>query len=195
MNVVIERSPIAPAAIGIAQSAGAPTGRHGSNNAPPTSCRLNTSMWYSPCPSRLPGWHSRTSKWFMASCSRPQPKPCSKLAPTQNTSAPASVFWPCSTPGDRTCIRTLTHNAWHHHLLDFQGTTQVDFPCDPLVDGACLSDGDARECYEPALSPDRSDEFPKEHAGRLVRGSIGRPPPAVRWNGDSRRIAELLHSS
>src|SRR5215471_16843359 len=118
-----------------------------------------------------------------------------QIAPTPGTSVPDSAFWRCCILGDKTCIRTLTHNAWHHHLLDLQGTTQLDCLCDPLVAGACLSGGGDRECCEPVLCQARSDELPKEHAGRLVRGSIGRPPPAVRWNGGSRRIAELLHSS
>jgi hypothetical protein len=46
-------SHIAPAGIDIAPNVGAPRGRHGSISTPPIFCRLNTSMWYSRCPSHL----------------------------------------------------------------------------------------------------------------------------------------------
>src|SRR5262245_28058824 len=141
------------------------------------------------------GWLCRTRRLFMIFSSEPVPERCYRLLPIRNISRPRSVSSACFTPGDRIFNRTLTHNAWHYHLIDFQGTARVDFPCDPLAKGACRLDGGARGCSEPALCPDRSAEFPKEHAGRLVRGSIGRPPPAVRSNGDSRRTAEPLHSS
>jgi hypothetical protein len=35
-------------------------------------------------------------------------------------SAQSSASSPSSTPGARHCSRTLTHDAWHYHLLHFQ---------------------------------------------------------------------------
>ena len=42
------------------------------------------------------------------------------IAADPDISAPRSGWWPSCTPGGRTCTRTLTHDAWHYHLLDFQ---------------------------------------------------------------------------
>src|SRR6266436_2577619 len=183
------------AATGIAPSASRWRVRSGSKNGKRRFSRRTIFMSSSRSPNRSRPLLTRTKVSSTAFCSEPRPRPCPPSRPIPNVWGQRSAFWQCFIPGDKTFIRTLTHNAWHHQLLDFQATTHVDFPCDPLVEGACLSDGGARECCAPALCSDRSDEFPKEHAERVARGSIGRPPPTVRWNGDSRRIAELLHSS
>src|SRR5215469_10748103 len=177
------------------QSAKPQHGRLGWRNVPPNCCPYPTIMSSSPCPTSWLPWPCRTKLSFMACCFELQPRPYCRSPLIPSTWALRSAFWQFSILGVRHSCRTLIHNAWHYHLLGFQETTQVDFPCDPLRGGACLSGAGVRVCCAPALFPDRTDEFPKEHAERLVHGSIGRPRPAVRWNGDSRRIAELLHSS
>ena len=101
-------------------------------------------------------------------------------------SAPRSASSAYCTPGTKNCNRTLTHNALPYDLIDSQGTTQFDGPCDPLVEVACLSDGGARGYCESALRLDRSDVFPKAHGERFVHDSVNLLPPAVRANGDSR---------
>ena len=67
-----------------------------------------------------------------------------EVAPLPNTSAHTSAFSACSTPGDRTCSRTLTHDAWHYHLLPFQRITAADFLDSPRVALVCLSEEAAR---------------------------------------------------
>ena len=42
--------------------------------------------------------------------------------------------------GARISTFTLTHSAWHYHMIDFQRTSQIDFPVrSPLAERACLS--------------------------------------------------------
>ena len=43
-----------------------------------------------------------------------------EVAETPSISVPTSGYSACSIPGDRTCSRTLTHDARHYHLLHFQ---------------------------------------------------------------------------
>ena len=48
------------------------------------------------------------------------PMPLERGLPILGISEHASGCLPCCTPGDRTCCRTLTHDARHYHLLRFQ---------------------------------------------------------------------------
>src|SRR4029077_3946238 len=87
----IRRSPTTPAAIGTAQNAKVQRPSNGSPNARPTCwrCRIITSC--SRCRRRLPTSPTRTRPWSMISCSRLQPRPCSRLRVTPSTWAPASA--------------------------------------------------------------------------------------------------------
>jgi hypothetical protein len=46
--------------------------------------------------------------------------------------------------GGNASSRTLTHDAWHHHLLCFPGITAAGRPRSPREVRACLSDEAAR---------------------------------------------------
>jgi hypothetical protein len=81
---------------------------------------------------------------FMTCCFVPAPPRCSKSLRTRSTWEPRLGSSAFCIPGVRTYSCTLTRNAWHYHLIDFQRTTLVGLPCDPLVKRACLSDVAAR---------------------------------------------------
>src|SRR5215831_17037572 len=44
---------------------------------------------------------------------------CSGLLETRACSEHNSASWRCCTPGTNRFVRTLTHDAWHYHLLHF----------------------------------------------------------------------------
>src|SRR5438128_1443007 len=84
-----------------------------------------------------------------------------RLRPPPNSSCRQSASPPYFTPGSRTSIRTLTHDAGHYHLLRFQRTDDADSSHCPLVVLACLSAGAARRCFEPVRHPNPCGEFPR----------------------------------
>jgi len=51
--------------------------------------------------------------------SRPVPQPCLRSLAIPATSARRSASSACSIPGTSGSSRTLTHDAWHYHLLHF----------------------------------------------------------------------------
>src|SRR5271165_5040035 len=147
------------------------------------------------CRIRSPLLFSKTSGCSTTCSTVPAPRRCSNWLAIPSTLAPISDSSACSTPGDRTLSRTLTHNAWHYHLLRFHRIKVVDFPCSPPLASACRSEEAGRRCSAPVRRSNQRGEFPKERVEPFVRTSTILPPPTVRSCGDSRHILEPPRSS
>ena len=129
-----------PAVIGTVPSASRPLAIAGWPSRRRNCCRYPTVMWCSPFPGLSLLWACRINAGSMLSCFAPSPKPCSRSLPIGAIWGRALAFWPCFTPGVRTCYRILIHDAWHYHLLPFQRTKESDFPDSPPGVSACLSE-------------------------------------------------------
>ena len=138
----------APAAIAIARSVTAAHVTSGSAIEQGNFCRFRTATSCLRCLMNWRRWRCKTRASFTGFCFEQSPSLCWKWQPIPNGWEPGLVSLRCYTRGRSDSSRTLTQNAWHYHLIDFQGTTRVGFPCDPLVRRACLFDEAARGYFE-----------------------------------------------
>ena len=109
--------------------------RVGKNCFPRVTC-----TWSSRCPIAWCHWCCRTKRSSTISYSVAVPKPFSKLLATRDVWGRKLASSVSCTPGAKSSPRTLTHDAWHYHLLLFQRTRESAFPDGPLVEPACLSE-------------------------------------------------------
>ena len=121
-NVIIadiKRLPIDRAATAIAPSATAGHEMSGSVIGPRRFYRFRIATWSSRCLMNSLRWHFKTRGSFMDFCFVLWPNPFSRWPPIRNGWEPGLVFSLSCTPGPNGLNRTLTHDAWHYHLLHF----------------------------------------------------------------------------
>jgi hypothetical protein len=82
--------------------------------------RCVTCMSSSRCRIGFPLSRFQTRKSSMTFCSAPAQQHYWRLRPIPSTSVLTSVVGVYCIPGVRTSSRTLIHNAWRYHLVDFQ---------------------------------------------------------------------------
>ena len=124
------------AGIGIAPSVIAGRVTSGCAIAQGNSCRCRTVMLSLLCLTNWRPSHCRTRGPFTAFCFARSPSRSSKWQLIPNGWEPGLVFLRSYTLGRSDSNRTLTHNAWHYHLVDNQRTTPIGFPCDPLPEAS-----------------------------------------------------------
>src|SRR6516165_6137438 len=137
---IVLPSPITAVAIAIARSVRPPLGTAGllhvgKNCFPRVTCTLS-----SRCPIAWCHWCYRIKKSSTISYSVPAPKPFSKSLATRDAWVRKLASSVSCIRGAKSLSRTLTHDAWHYHLLLFQRTRESAFPDGPLVEPACLSE-------------------------------------------------------
>src|SRR5215470_7298499 len=80
----------------------------------------------------------------------------------RNTLVPRSASSVFCIRGVKTFCRTLTHDAWHYHLLPFQRIVDADPADNPPVESTYPCDVVARRCCEWVRLPDPRGESAME---------------------------------